>query len=122
MVISEPLTHIINVSLDSGIVPDELKIAKVVPIYKAADNTILNNYRPISLLSAFSKVLEKIMFDKIMNFLNFKNILYKHQYGFRSKHSTIHPIIHFLNFCAEANNKSNPEFTLAVLCLPFESF
>ena len=115
-IISEPLTHIINVSLDSGIVPDELKIAKVVPIYKAVDNTILNNYRPISLLSAFSKVLEKIMFDKIMNFLNFKNILYKHQYGFRSKHSTIHPIIHFLNFCAEANNKSNPEFTLAVLC------
>ena len=51
-----------------------------------------------------------------MNFLNTNNILYEHQYGFRAKHSTIHSIIHFINHCAEADNKQNPEYTLAVLC------
>ena len=58
------------------------------------------------------------MYDKIMNFLNTNNILYmyEHQYGFRAKHSTIHPIIHFLHHCAEADNKQNPEYTLAVFC------
>ena len=56
------------------------------------------------------------MYDKLMSFLVSKNIFYKHQYGFRPKHSTIHPIIHFLNHCAEANNKTNPEYTLAVFC------
>ena len=47
-------------SFNTGIVPDQLKIAKVVPIYKASDNSLLNNYRPISLLPIFSKLLEKI--------------------------------------------------------------
>ena len=56
------------------------------------------------------------MYDKIKNFLNTNNILYEHQYGFRDKHSTIHLIIHFINHCAEADNKQNPEYTLAVFC------
>ena len=56
------------------------------------------------------------MYDKIMNFLNTNNILYEHQYGFRAKHSTIHPIIHCINHCAEADNKQNPEYTLALIC------
>ena len=56
------------------------------------------------------------MFDKVMNFLNKNNILYEHQYGFRAKHSTIQPIIHFLNHCANANNKKKSDFTLAILC------
>ncbi len=115
-IICIPLAHIINVSFESGIVPNQLKIAKVVPVYKASDETSLNNYRPISLLPAISKLIEKIMFDKVMGFLTSHNILYLHQYGFRPKHSTIHPIIHFLNHCAEANNEHNPEFTLAIFC------
>ena len=111
-----PLTHIINLSFDTGIVPDQLKIAKVVPIFKASEKTSLNNYRPISLLPAISKLLEKIMFDKVMGFVDLHNVLYRHQYGFRPKHSTIHPIIHFLNHCAKANNEINPELTLAIFC------
>ena len=115
-IISTPLSHIINISFVTGIVPDQLKIAKVVPIYKASDKTSLNNYRPISLLPAFSKLIEKIMFNKVMDFLNSHKLLYKHQYGFRPKHATIHPIIHFLNHCAESYNEDNPEFTLAIFC------
>ena len=93
-----------------------MKIAKVVPIYKASDNNLLKNYRPISLLTSFSKLLEKIMYDKVISFLTSNEVLYQHQYGFRSKHSTIHPIMHFLNHCASSANKQNSEYTLAVFC------
>lgn len=111
-----PMTHIINQSLATGIVPKEMKIAKVIPIHKSSDPSILKNYRPVSLLPVFSKLLERIVYDKLMKFLITKNILYKHQYGFRPKHSTTHPIIHLLNHCATSVSKPDPEFTLAVLC------
>ena len=68
----EPITYIINKSLDTGIIPDDLKIAKVIPIYKSSDPSPLKNYRPISLLPAFSKLLEKIMYDKLMSFFSFE--------------------------------------------------
>ena len=77
---------------------------------------LFENYRPVSLLPAFSKILEKIMFNKVFNFLNKYDSLYKHQYGFRPKHSTTHPIIHFLNHCASVNNKKKSELTLALFC------
>jgi hypothetical protein len=114
--IIQPLTHIINLSLNTGIVPDQLKIAKVIPIYKSSDTNQLKNYRPISLLPAFSKILEKIMFNKLMSFLDSQNILYKHQYGFRPKHSTIHPILHLLNKCAENNNIQPKKYTMSIFC------
>ncbi len=103
--VAVPITHIINRSLDTGVFPDNLKLAKVIPVYKNSDPSLLNNYRPISLLPAFSKLFEKVMYKKVNNFLESNNLLYKHQYGFRSKHSTIHPVLHLLNQCAEANNK-----------------
>ena len=55
--ISIPLCHIINLSLVSGIVPDAMKIATVIPIFKSGDRHVFNNYRPISILPAFSKIL-----------------------------------------------------------------
>ena len=79
-----PITHIINRSFDTDIVPNEMKIAKVIPIYKSSDPSLLKNYRPVSLLTAFSKLIEKLIFNKLISFLNFNNTLFKHQYGFRS--------------------------------------
>ena len=114
--IIQPITHIINRSFDTGIVPREMKIAKVIPIHKSSDPSLLKNYRPVSLLTAFSKLFEKLMFNKLISFLNGNNILFKHQYGFRSKHSTLHPIIHLLNHCAEVTNQAEPEFILAIFC------
>jgi len=97
-----PITHmIINRSFITGIFPDKLKIAKVIPIYKTLNKGELNNYRPIRLLPAFSKLFEKIMYKNVVSFLDSKTLLYKHQYSFRSKHSTIHPILHLINQCAE---------------------
>ena len=93
-----------------------MKIAKVIPIYKSSDPSLLNNYRPLSLPTAFSKLIEKLMFNSLISFLNSNNTLLKHQYGFRSKLSTIHPIIHLFTHCAEVTNQMNPEFTLAIFC------
>jgi len=103
-------------SFDTGIVPNEMKIHKVIPIYKSSDPSLLNNYRPVSLLTAFSKLIEKLMFNNLISFFNSNNTRFKDQYGFRSKHSTIHSIIHLLNHCAEVTNQVNHNFTLAIFC------
>ena len=105
--ILNPITHIINLSLITGKIPTQLKVAKVIPVYKASDHNLLKNYRPISLLPSFAKL--KIMFNKLMSFLESQPFLYTHQYGFRPKHSTIHPIMHLLNKCAEItiHNQNN---------------
>ena len=114
--IINPITHIINLTFETGIFPNDFKCAKVIPIFKASDPSTLNNYRPISLLSSFSIFFEKAMYTKIMNFLVENNILYRHQYGFRAKHSTTHPVLHLLNHCAEAINSSPSQLTLATFC------
>ena len=63
--ISKPLMHIFQLSLSQGIFPDSLKIAKITPIFKTGETTNLSNYRPISVLPCFSKILEKIMYNKL---------------------------------------------------------
>ena len=109
-----PITDIINKSFRTGVVPQQIKIAKVVPIHKASDSNLLKNYSPISLLTAFSELLEKLIYDKVIYFLNSNNTLYKHQYGFRKNN--------LLNHCADVNNKHCPEFTLAFFCDLFKAF
>ena len=76
--IAIPLSHIINRSLSTGIVPNQLKIAKVIPVYKTSNQDDIKNYR-LSLLPPFSKIFQKVMFTKIMSFLNSQKILYKNQ-------------------------------------------
>ncbi|PIK60466.1 putative RNA-directed DNA polymerase from mobile element jockey-like [Apostichopus japonicus] len=83
-----PLTHICNISFTTGVFPDKLKIAKVLPIFKKGESNIYENYRPISILSCFSKILERLMSNRIINFLDANDILCKEQYGFRPGHST----------------------------------
>ena len=68
-IIVEPLAEIINVSLVSGCFPDTLKIAKVLPIFKTGDPEKLENYRPISILPAFSKLYEKVVYNRIYKYL-----------------------------------------------------
>ena len=99
-----PLCHLFNLSLQTGYIPDQLKIAKVIPVYKSSDKHMFTNYRPISLLSSFSKLLEKLVARQMFAFLNKYKLLYNHQYGFRNSHSTSHPIIHFLDKIFQALN------------------
>ena len=86
-IIAEVTTLIINQSLSTGIFPDKLKLAKVVPVFKKDNPHQLGNYRPISLLPAISKIFEKVVYTQVYEYLNEYNLLYKSQYGFRKKHS-----------------------------------
>lgn len=95
--IVQPLVHIFNLSLTNGIVPREMKVAKVVPIFKKGDPKLLTNYRPISLLTTFSKILEKLIYVRTVKFLNSSKIFSNFQFGFREKHTTTHAILHFIN-------------------------
>ena len=88
-----PLTYVINMSLMEGIFPSELKLAKVVPIFKSGESDKVHNYRPISVLSFFSKIFEKIMYNNVVNFMDKNGTFYKYQFGFRKSHSTHHAII-----------------------------
>lgn len=87
-IIALPLKLVFNLSLLKGIFPDKLKHAKIIPIYKSLSHKLLTNYRPISILSCVSKILEKLMLTRLMNYLNEHKILYKNQFGFRKLHST----------------------------------
>lgn len=95
--ISVPLAYIYNISLASGSVPDNLKIAKVIPIFKQGEPDRPNNYRPISLLSIFNKIFEKIIAKRLLLFWNKHNVLNQHQFGFRSGHSTTLALINILD-------------------------
>ena len=89
----EPLTYLSNKSIAQGVFPDELKLAQVVPIFKAGDEQLVQNYRPISVLPFISKIYEKIVANYLIDFLDSNNLLYKYQFGFRKSHSTSHAII-----------------------------
>ena len=91
--IAIPLCDIINDSFVNGIFPDWMKLAKVIPLYKKNSPEIPSNYRPISLLSVFSKIVEKLMHTRLYTFLEKYDILHSLQFGFRNKHSTLHALI-----------------------------
>ena len=82
------MTQIFNTSISTGIVPDKLKIAKVIPIYKKDSPELFSNYRPVSVLPCFSKILERLVFNPCMNYLDTHDILNKKQFRFRYNHST----------------------------------
>lgn len=100
-----PLTFLINYSLEEGIFPKIFKMAKVIPLHKKGDKLLIENYRPISLLCTLSKVLEKIIFNKITLFLNKHNILSNCQHGFRKGKNTHSAILQFImNLYENLNN------------------
>ena len=91
--IIKPLCSIINHSFSSGKFPDLLKIVKVIPIHKGGSTQEVNNYRPISLLSIFDKIIEKLMHIRLYKFFEDNDILYDKQFGFRKNNSTIFSLI-----------------------------
>ena len=92
-----PLTHICNLSIISGIFPMELKIAKVIPIFKSEDPLLFSNYRPVSVLPVISKVLERLMYNRLLKYLNKYDLIYSHQFGFRTKHSPNLALIYLMD-------------------------
>jgi len=110
----KPLHHVISRSLCCGTVPAQLKIAKIVPVFKSGNPALMDNYRPIALLSNFSKMLEKVVCLRLYSFLETNNILSGSQFGFRQGHSTVHPMVHFLNYVSNALEKKH--HVIAVFC------
>lgn len=100
--ISKPLAHIFNLTFTTGIIPEELKIALVTPIYKANEANIFTNYRPISVLTCFSKLLEKLMYKRLIKFVDKNKILSNQQYGFRKSRSTEFAIIEVIDKITKA--------------------
>ena len=96
--IVKPLVHIFNLSFSSGIFPSEMKTAKVIPLFKSGNRSHFSNYRPISLLSQFSKILEleKLFNLRLEQFLISNEILSNCQYGFRSRMSTLHATLELI--------------------------
>ena len=96
-VISTPLTHIINLSIKTGVFSNQLKKAKVIPLFKSGDRGDFNNCRPISILPAFNKIFENIISSRLINYFEKNNLLTEHQHGFRAQHSTETAILQFVN-------------------------
>ena len=112
--ISALLAHIYNLSFKSGVVPKQFKIAKVVPVSKGGDDSNPNDYRPISLLSIFSKIHERIVASELKLFLLENEIIDINQFGFQQNNSTFHPMMHLLDTVGDAMNKN--EYSLAIFC------
>ena len=104
--ISEILTKLINECINVGFFPDCLKRALVVPIHKKDDKDIPNNYRPISLLPCISKLFEKVIYKRIVDFCKSQKIISEKQFGFRNKHSTQNALTHLTDLIAEKMDNS----------------
>ena len=94
--ITLPLKRIINHSFESGVFPDTLKTAKIVPLYKSGDRESCTNYRPISILKVLSKIFEKIFLSRIQCFIEKNKIIPSSQYGFKRNNSTKDALLYAL--------------------------
>ena len=103
--ISAPFTKTYNQSIQTVVVSNILKVSQVTPVYKSGDVTNPGNYRPISILSPFSKVLEKLVYNQLYDFLDKHNILYRYQFGFRKGHSTEQAILEITDTIKQAMDK-----------------
>ena len=99
------IQHLITSSLHEGVFPDILKCAKVIPLHKSSCKTNIANYRPISLLSCFSKLFEKAMHKRLSTFLESNNLIYNSQFGFRSGHSCEYALLDAQNSIINALDK-----------------
>ena len=93
-VIAQSLTNLFNYSIQTEIFPTEWKVVKIIPLHKSGPKNLADNYRPISILSAISKIFEKILHKQLFAYLNSNNLISKHQFGFRPMHSTADALLH----------------------------
>ena len=87
--ITQPLTHLCNLSLTKRVFPGQLKIANGIPLYKTEGSTLFNNYRPVSVLCVLSKVFEKVMYDRIISFLENFKILNENKFRKKNKSTNL---------------------------------
>ena len=97
-----PLMYVSNLSFQTGVFPRELKIANVVPIFKSGDEMVFTSYRPVSVLPLFSKILERLMYNRLIDNINENKLLYKYQFGFQKGKSTYTTVLTLVDKTSEA--------------------
>ena len=105
---------IIFKSFEEGRFPELLKIAKVIPILKSEERADPSNYKPISLLSVFDKLLEKLMYNRLNPFFQKHNIFYKYQFGFRKNHATANALTEVINYIYKSLDEGNYVFGIYI--------
>lgn len=126
--ISRPLTDIINTCISTGVVPDKMKYSRVCPVFKKGDPTLPDNYRPISILPAFSKILEAVLAEQLINFFEKNAYFSTSQFGFRPTKNTTHAIkklVDYISSSFEERKESMVEFCdlmKAFECMPHSIF
>ena len=114
-ILAPMLAHLVNVSQKTGVFPDGCKIARVIPTYKnKGSKTSFDNYRPVALLPVFSKIVEKLIYNKVFEFLVRYQILFETQYGFRKGRNTTHATIDFIKTIEEAIETN--KYAIGVFC------
>ena len=115
-IIPLPLSIILNLCISNGVFPNNLKVAKVIPVYKSGCPNEPGNYRPISLLSSrpIAKIFERVILNRMVSFLERNNFIISTQFGFRHKHSTIYPILDLITESYQ-NIEEKRFFTLLLL-------
>jgi hypothetical protein len=111
--ITSPLTYICNAALKSGVFPDRLKYAIVKPIHKKDSKMDIANYRPISILTSFSKIFERIIYNRLHAHFEINNILAREQFGFRMRHSTEQAAFSLINCILTAINSNRERWRRA---------
>ena len=101
-IICIPLKHVCNMSFASGIFPFELKIGNVVPIFKSSDEIVFSNLRPVAVLPVFSKLLERLVYNRLIFFITNNKLLYEYQFGFQKGKSTHLALISLVDKITEA--------------------
>ena len=114
-IIAPVIAHVINMSQETGVFPENGKLARVIPVYKnKGSKQLYENYRPVSLLPIFSKIIERLIYNKLFDFLVRYNIIFNSQYGFRTGHSTTHATLDFIKNIEDAIEKN--EYAIGVFC------
>jgi hypothetical protein len=94
--VCKALCYLFNISVEHGMFPSKLKMAKIIPLHKGGSTTDVNNYRPISLLNIFSKVFEKLIHCRLTSFLDKYKLISNNQFGFRKGHSSVHALMNVM--------------------------
>lgn len=110
-ILIEPITACTNKCFVDGNFPDALKCAKIIPIFKNGDSLSMENYRPISILFDFSKIIEQVIFERVYNFTKKFNLINSKQFGFQRKSGTISAVICLLDDVKLSLDKSNKNIT-----------
>ena len=110
--LSPILAQIIDISINQGYFPTELKKGCITPIFKNGNKTVVSNYRPVCSLSPFSKIIEKVVYNKMIKFIDKYSILTKEQYGFRKNMGTDTALVNYID--SIINNLNNNKFTVSV--------